>query len=257
MNSPLQEPPLQLPTYSIVIPAYNESARITATLQRILAYAAEQGWNSEVVVVDDGSRDTTAEIVRSFADKNVRLLQNPENRGKGYSVRNGMMHANGELLLFTDADLAAPIEEANKLFAALAQGADVAIGSRWLQAELQSKRQPLYRQFFGRLFNVVLRLVLGLDLKDTQCGFKAFTRRAAQALFPMQRIEGWTFDPELLYLAKKLGFKVAEVAVVWAHQAGTRIRPLRDGSRIFAELLVIRWNALCGKYPRTAGPKNI
>lgn len=249
---------MQSPAYSIVIPAYNESARITATLERLLGYVAEQRWDVEVIVVDDGSRDSTADIVRTYSEKTprVRLLQNPKNRGKGYSVRNGMMHANGEILLFTDADLSAPIEEANKLFAAISNGADVAIGSRWLQSRLQSKRQPLYRQLFGRLLNLLLRLLLGLKLKDTQCGFKAFTRRAAKALFPMQRIEGWTFDPELLYLAKKFGFRVAEVPVAWAHQEGTRIRLLRDGSRFLVELFVIRWNALRGRYTQTAPAVN-
>src|SRR4029077_4374882 len=189
-------------------------------------------------------------IVREYGAKNpqLRLVENPGNRGKGYSVRNGMLHARGELLLFSDADLSSPIEESSKLFTAIAGGADVAIGSRWLQSELQTQRQPLHRQLFGRIFNLLLRLILGLKFKDTQCGFKAFTRRAAQAIFPLQQIERWGFDPELLYLAKKYGFKVAEVPVAWAHSTGTRISPLRDGTRMVLEMLKIRWNALTGKY---------
>ena len=163
-------------------------------------------------------------------------------------MRNGMLHARGEVLLFTDADLSSPIEEAEKLFAAIAAGADVAIGSRWLRSDLQSQRQPLYRQLFGRIFNLMLRITLGLTFRDTQCGFKAFTRRAAQTIFPLQTVERWGFDPELLYLAKKFGFKIAEVPVAWAHSEGTRISPLRDGIRMFAEMLKIRWNALTGKY---------
>jgi dolichyl-phosphate beta-glucosyltransferase len=238
--------------YSVIIPAYNEDARLAATLEKVLAYMAKRGWSAEVIVVNDGSRDNTAEIVRGFAERNPRLqlLENPGNRGKGYSVRNGMLHAQGEILLFSDADLSSPIEEADKLFAAIREGADVAIGSRWLRSDLQTQRQPLYRQLFGRVFNLMLRVTLGLNFKDTQCGFKAFTRRAASTIFPLQTIERWGFDPELLYVATKLGFKVAEVPVAWAHREGTRINPLRDGTRMFLEMLKIRWNALSGRYER-------
>jgi dolichyl-phosphate beta-glucosyltransferase len=237
-------------TYSIVVPAYNESARIGATLERALSYSAEHGWNAEIVVVDDGSTDTTPEIVRGLARKYpaLRLLQNPGNRGKGYSVRNGMLHAHGEILLFSDADFSSPIEEAGKLFAALAEGADIAIGSRWLKTELQTRKQPLHRQLFGRMFNLALRLVLGLRFKDTQCGFKAFSRRAAGSIFPLQNIDRWGFDPELLYLARKFGFKVVEVPVAWAHRDGTRLNPLRDGISMLGEMLRIRWNWWNGKY---------
>ena len=240
-------------TYSIIIPAYNEAARIGATLENVLHYVAQQKWDAEVIVVNDGSRDNTVEIVQAHMEKNsaLWLLENPGNRGKGYSVRNGMMHAHGEVLLFSDADLSSPIEEAPKLLAAIAEGADIAIGSRWMQSELQTQRQPLYRQFFGRIFNLLLRLILGLQFKDTQCGFKVFTRRAAQAIFLQQKIERWGFDPELLYLAKKYGFKVVEVPVAWAHSTGTRISPLRDGTRMMIEMLRIRWNALTGKYTTT------
>jgi len=239
--------------YSIIIPAYNESARIGATLERVLAHIAARGWDAEVIVVNDGSRDNTVETVRRFLEANpkLRLVENPGNRGKGYSVRNGMLLARGEVLLFTDADLSSPIEEADKLFDAIQGGADLAIGSRWMRSELQTQRQPLYRQFFGRIFNLLLRLTLGLKFKDTQCGFKAFTRESARAIFPLQRIERWGFDPELLYLATRFGFRVAEVPVAWAHSEGTRISPLRDGLRMFGEMVKIRWNALTGKYAAT------
>jgi dolichyl-phosphate beta-glucosyltransferase len=238
------------PTYSIIIPAYNEAARVGASLERVLAYVNERGWDAEVIAINDGSRDNTAEIIRGYADKNPRLqlLENPGNRGKGYSVRNGMLHAQGEVLLFSDADLSSPIEEAEKLLAALKDGADVAIGSRWLRSDLQTQRQPFHRQLFGRVFNLLLRIILGLRFKDTQCGFKAFTRRAAKAIFPLQKIERWGFDPELLYLAKKFKFKVVEVPVAWAHREGTSISPLRDGTKMFLEMLRIRWNALSRKY---------
>jgi len=238
--------------YSIIIPAYNEGARLGATLDRVLQYASAQGWDAEVIVVNDGSRDQTPDLVRRYAQTypTLRLLENPGNRGKGYSVRNGMLRAEGEILLFSDADLASPIEEAPKLFAAIQSGADIAIGSRWLRPELQTQRQSLLRQFYGRIFNLALRILLGLKFKDTQCGFKAFTRSAAQIIFPLQKIERWGFDPELLYLACRASLNVEEVPVAWSHQAGTRISPLRDGLRMFGEALTVRWNAVTGKYSR-------
>jgi len=240
------------PTYSIVLPAYNESARIRTTLEKISAHAAERGWNAEIIVVNDGSSDDTAAVVQALKAQrpSVRLLENPGNRGKGFSVRNGMLHASGEILLFSDADLSSPIEEADKLFAALANGADVAIGSRWLDVKLQTKRQPFYRQIFGRIYNLALRLILGLSFKDTQCGFKAFNRRAAELLFPMQQIERWGFDPELLYLARRFHLRIDEIPVKWAHREGTRINPLRDGLHMLLEIFRIRWNAISGKYKR-------
>lgn len=243
-------------TYSIVIPAYNEGERISATLDKVLAYAAEQHWQAEIVVVNDGSPDQTAAIVREYAQRSpaVRLVENPGNRGKGYSVRHGMTEARGDVLLFSDADLSSPIYEAPKLFAALERGADVAIGSRWMQRELQTARQPLYRQLFGRIFNLLLRIILGLRFKDTQCGFKAFTRHAAQEIFSRQQIERWGFDPELLFLANKLGFRVVEVPVEWANDERSKIRLLRDSTRMFLELLTIRWNDLSGKYSTTTKP---
>ncbi len=240
-------------TYSIVLPAFNEGERISATLEKILAQAQRSGWQVEIIVVNDGSTDNTAHIVREYAIKHtgLRLIENPGNRGKGYSVRNGMLHAHGDVLLFSDADLSSPIAEAEKLFAAIAGGADIAIGSRWVDAKLQVRRQPVYRQIFGRIFNLALRFILGLNFKDTQCGFKVFTRRAAQNIFPLQKIERWGFDPELLYLARKQGMKVQEIPVAWSHREGTRINPFRDGMRMLGELLTIRWNDMNGKY--TAG----
>jgi len=243
-----------MPKYSIIIPAYNESARLGSTLDRVLDYVSRERWDAEIIVVNDGSRDSTADLVGEYSKNHsgLRLLENPGNRGKGYSVRNGMLNASGELLLFSDADLSSPIEEAPKLFAAIHAGAEVAIGSRWVRPDLQTQRQSLLRQFYGRIFNVALRILLGLNLKDTQCGFKAFTRNAAQKIFPQQKIERWGFDPELLYLARKLKMKIVEVPVAWAHVEGTRISPLRDGLRMFSEVLRIRWNAFTGKYSDAA-----
>ncbi len=241
---------VELLTYSIVIPAFNESQRIEATLEKVVAYVSSMGWNAEIIVVNDGSRDDTAEIVRRWVRQNpmVRLVENPGNRGKGYSVRHGMMEAAGDVLLFTDADLSSPIHEAEKLIAAIKQGNDIAIGSRWLRAELQTERQPLYRQLFGRIFNLLLRIVLGLKFKDTQCGLKAFTQHAAQAIFPRQRIERWGFDPEILFLANQLEMTTAEVPVEWAHDERSKIHPLQDGIKMFMELLRVRWYHVTGKY---------
>ncbi len=241
-------------TYSFVIPAYNESARIRPTLDDLLRYTQEQNWDAEILVVNDGSTDDTAKIVREYAKVHpqVRLLENPGNRGKGYSVRNGMLQARGEICLFTDADLSSPIEEARKLFDAIARGADIAIGSRWLRVELQTERQPLYRQVFGRIFNLALRVILGLHFTDTQCGFKAFRRDAAQRIFPLQKIERWGWDPEILFLARRAGLRVEEVPVLWAHSEGTRLHPFRDGIKMFLEILRIRWNSITGAYSAAA-----
>jgi dolichyl-phosphate beta-glucosyltransferase len=240
------------PQYSIVIPAYNEAARIAAALDAVVACVRRSGWRAEVVVVDDGSRDQTAEIVREYAAiaPEVRLLQNPGNRGKGYSVRNGLLHSFGEIVMFTDADLSAPIEEAEGLFAAIAAGADIAIGSRWLERARQTIRQPFYRQFFGRCFNAVTRLVMGLPYADTQCGFKAFTRAAAQTVFQLQTIERWGFDPEILFIAIKRGYRIAEVPVSWAHDERTRLSYLKDGLRMLEDIAIVRWNALLGRYSK-------
>ncbi len=239
-------------TYSVIIPAFNESNRLRPTLDEILRYAREHEWEAEILVVDDGSGDDTPEIVREYgrAHPQVQLIRNPGNRGKGFSVRNGMLQARGEICLFTDADLSSPISEAEKLFEVLRQGADIAIGSRWLRAELQTERQPLYRQAFGRIFNLLLRLVLGLHFQDTQCGFKAFRREAAQRIFPLQRIERWGFDPEILFLARQAGLRTVEVPVIWAHSEGTRLHPFRDGIRMFGDVMRIRWNSIAGAYSR-------
>jgi glycosyltransferase involved in cell wall biosynthesis len=243
-------PVTQYPHYSIVIPAYNESARIQATLESVVACIRERGWQAEVIVVNDGSSDTTAEMVRAFARNapEVRLMENPGNRGKGYSVRSGILQALGEVVMFTDSDLSAPIEEAERLFAAIAEGADIAIGSRWLESGRQTHRQPLYRQFFGRCFNAVTRAVMGLPFADTQCGIKAFTRAAAQAVFQLQTIERWGFDPEILFIALKRGLRVVEVPVSWAHDERTRMSYLKDGITMLEEIATIRWNALRGRY---------
>ena len=242
--------------YSIVIPAYNESARLGATLNKVLSYIAEHGCDAEVIVVNDGSRDNTADIVRDLARNNpaLRLVENPGNRGKGYSVRNGMLHALGRVVVFSDADLSSPIEEVPKLLQAISEGADIAIGSRWLEKGRQTHQQPLYRQFFGRCFNAVTRGVMGLHFADTQCGFKAFTRAAAQTVFQLQTIERWGFDPEILFIALKCGYRVDEVPVSWGHDERSRMSYLKDGIRMLEDVAIIRWNALVGRYNKHIEP---
>jgi dolichyl-phosphate beta-glucosyltransferase len=244
--------PMERPIYSIIIPAYNESARIGSALIQVLRCVHERNWPAEILVVNDGSVDDTAAVVQRFAAAHpqVRLIENSENRGKGYSVRNGVLNASGDIVMFTDADLSSPIEEAELLFAALRSGADIAIGSRWLERQRQTTQQPLYRQFFGRCFNGVTRLVMGLPYADTQCGFKAFRRPAAQTIFQLQRIERWGFDPELLFIALKRGYTIREVPVTWGHDERSRISYLKDGWKMLEEIVRIRWNALLGVYDR-------
>jgi glycosyltransferase involved in cell wall biosynthesis len=238
------------PQLSIVIPAYNESARIEATLERVMSCVEEQSWDAEVLVVDDGSTDDTGAIIQRWMARYPRLhlVKNPGNRGKGFSVRNGLLQAAGDIVMFTDADLSAPMEEANRLLAAIDAGADVAIGSRWMDRQRQTIHQPLYRQFFGRCFNAITRLVMGLPFKDTQCGFKAFKRPAAQVIFRLQRIERWGFDPEILFIARKLKYNIVEVPVTWGHDERSRMSYLKDGMKMLEEMGVIRYNSLAGRY---------
>ena len=239
--------------YSIVIPAYNESKRLGPTLDKILAFVAAQKWETRIFVVNDGSKDDTAELVNSYSKNHphVLLLQNPGNRGKGYSVKHGMLHASGDIVLMTDADLSSPIEDCTRLFRTIESGiCDVAIGSRWIDPSLQTIRQPWFRQIGGRGLNLLIRAILGLGFKDTQCGFKAFSSRAAETLFPLQHVDRWGFDPELLFLAERLGFVTEEVGVHCANDERTKLRPFRDAFAILQDTVQVRRNALAGKYDR-------
>jgi glycosyltransferase involved in cell wall biosynthesis len=240
------------PLYSIILPAFNEAARIGPSLEKALAFVRERQWDVEIVVVNDGSRDNTAEIVRGFMAQapEIRLLENPGNRGKGYSVRNGMLNARGDILLFSDTDFSSPIAESVKLIKSIQQGADVAFGSRWLLAETQTRRQSLLRQFVGRAYNLLMRVTLGLPYRDTQCGFKAFTRPAAEVIFTRQQIEGWGFDPEILFIARRFGLKMKEVAVEWANDDRSKVNPIMDGIKMFCELLTIRFYGFSGQYKK-------
>jgi len=236
---------------SIIIPAYNEEKRLPATLERIQSYLAGSGWKfSEVVVVDDGSRDRTAAKVEKFAKRvrSVRLLRNPGNRGKGYSVRHGVLNAKGEWVLFTDADLSTPIEELEKLWTRVQEArAQVAIGSRALDRSLIGVHQPLFRETAGKLFNLAVRVITGLPFWDTQCGFKLFEARAAREIFRRQQLERFGFDVEVLFIARKLGYSAIEVPVRWNDVAGTTVSTL-NGLSAFLDPVRVRLNQIRGRY---------
>jgi glycosyltransferase involved in cell wall biosynthesis len=236
---------------SIVIPAYNEEQRLPATLTRVEEYSSGQDFSfTEILVVDDGSSDGTAERAAEFMRGHpcVRLLQNPGNRGKGYSVRHGMLEAKGDWVLFTDADLSSPIEELEKLLAAVErEDAQIVIGSRALDRSLVGVHQPLFREYAGRFFNLVMRAVTGLKFKDTQCGFKLFQREAAREIFSRQRLERFGFDAEILFLAELLGYRAVEVPVRWNDVAGSKVGTLQ-GLNGFADLVRIRRNQWAGRY---------
>ena len=240
------------PELSIVIPSFNEELRLPETLSAISSYIRSSKRETEVIVVDDGSTDRTAAIAKSFRGeiRGLRVIANDKNRGKGYSVRHGMLEARGRFVLFTDADLSAPIGEADKLLAALANH-DVAIGSRALDRKLISVRQSVFREYAGIIFNFIVRFILRLPFVDTQCGFKAFRRERCLVIFQQQRIERFGFDPELLYLARHHGLSAAEIPVRWAHSPATKVSMMRDSVQMFLDVFIIRWNALTGRYPRS------
>lgn len=237
---------------SIIIPAYNEEKRLPSTLEKILGYLQGTDWGfTEILVVDDGSTDGTATVAARYAQTypNVRVLRNPGNRGKGYSVRHGMLEAKAAWVLFSDADLSAPIEELGKLWQAVASGVvTVAIGSRALNRKLIGVHQSAFREYGGRVFNLILRLITGLNFWDTQCGFKLFEGSAAKEIFRRQRTEGFGFDAEVLFIARHLGYKIVEVPVRWNHVEGTKMRLFSDTLRMVSDLVVIRWNQLRGRY---------
>ncbi len=239
------------PLLSIIIPAYNEAKRISRTLETLQEYLGSKGWAAEVIVVNDGSLDDTVAIVNAYISRwnALRLVDNGGNRGKGFSVRNGAQGAEGDIVLFTDADLSAPIAEAPKLIDPIANGeCDVTFGSRAVDRSLIGVHQSPFRETSGRIFNLFVQGLIGLPFKDTQCGFKAFRRSAAGPVFERQTIMGFGFDPEILYIAKKRGLRLREIPVRWDHVEGTTVRFLRDSCRMFLDLLRIRWNDFCGKY---------
>ncbi|NUL82168.1 MAG: glycosyltransferase family 2 protein [Armatimonadetes bacterium] len=230
---------------SVVIPAYNEEARIARTLDRVLEYFDGRGDSYEVLVVSDGSTDATNSICERFAQAHpsVKLLAYEPNRGKGYAVRYGILRAGGARILFCDADLATPIEEIEKLEPYLNEGWSIAIGSRPLKDSELVVRQPFLREMLGRMFNKAVQMLAVKGIHDTQCGFKLFESAAAKEVFSRCRLNGFSFDFEALYTARLLGFKIAEVPIRWMHQPGSKVVPIRDGPKMIRDLIWLRATA--------------
>lgn len=226
---------------SIVIPAYNEAERLPASLEQIRRFMDRRGRGYEVLVVNDGSRDSTEQVVESLAESwpELRLLNNPGNRGKGFSVRNGVLNARGDAILFSDADLSTPIEDVEKLALQL-ECHQVVIGSRGLkEADVQVHQAP-HREILGRAFNVAFQVMLLPGIHDSQCGFKLFTRTAARECFSRITIDGFGFDGEVLFVARQLGYSICEVPVVWRNDARSKVNPLKDGTRMLCDLVLTR-----------------
>jgi dolichyl-phosphate beta-glucosyltransferase len=228
---------------SVVIPAYNEEARLAVTLQKIHSYLNKKNFAYEVIVVDDGSSDRTKEIAIASTlhqTGKLKILANINNRGKGFSVKKGILAARGDLILFSDADLSTPIEEIEKLFKALEAGYDIAIGSRSIKGAEVKRHQPFYREYMGRFFNILVQLFVLRGIVDTQCGFKLFKANAARDIASNMKLEHFAFDVEMLYLALKKGYKVKEAPVVWVNFPESRVNPVRDSTRMFLDLLSIK-----------------
>jgi dolichyl-phosphate beta-glucosyltransferase len=229
------------PEISIIIPAYNEALRLPATLDRVEGYLATAGTPAEVIVVDDGSRDGTAEIVRQRAARwpQLRLVAAEHNGGKGAAVRLGMAAARGRFRVFSDADLSVPIDDLEKLLRPLRGGAGVAIASRGLRDSQVELHQPWYRETMGKIFNRLVRIFVFGGVADTQCGFKAFTAEVADRVFPSLQTRGFGFDVEVLYRAKRAGYRIVEVPTRWINSPQSRVHPIRHSAAMFLELLAI------------------
>ncbi|MFH1590249.1 MAG: dolichyl-phosphate beta-glucosyltransferase [archaeon] len=232
---------------SIVMPAYNEDKRIKKSLIDIIKHLNEKKIVYELIVVDDGSSDKTVEIVNGFQG-NIRILKNKTNSGKGFSVRKGIENAKYDLVLFTDADLATPIEELDKMLKEMELGADIVIASRNLPKSNIVVKQPFYRQIMGKTFPFLVRLLLIPNIRDTQCGFKLFRTNIAKQIVKKQTIHGFSFDVEILFIARKLGFKIKEVPVKWIDKKGSKVNPLTDAFKMFMDLIRIRHNFIMKKY---------
>ena len=236
--------PENRPFLSVVIPAYNEEHRLPPTFAVVKEYLAQQRYASEIIVVDNASADRTAEVARRAG---VEVIEE-RRRGKGAAVRTGMLAARGEYVLFSDADLSTPIAEVEKLLEAIRRGHEVAIGSRALPESNITVHQPWYRELVGRMGNLLVRIVAVRGIADTQCGFKLYPRHVAQRLFGAQRMTGIAFDMEMLFLAQRLGLRIAEVPVTWVDNPDTRFSRVRDSLDALKDLVRIRWNWLRGRY---------
>jgi dolichyl-phosphate beta-glucosyltransferase len=245
------------PELSVVIPVYNEAARVQKTLYAALNYLKSMKIPVEILIVDDGSKDQTLQVVDGFKNQatdkcELRILKHEVNRGKGAAVRTGALEANGKIILYMDADNATPLSEFEKFKPAFQKGADVVIGSRAKDRKQVKVHQPFYREAMGRIFNLLVQAIATPGLWDTQCGFKAFSQKAARSIFPLQTIERFGFDVELLYIAKKRNFSIQEVSVQWFDDPASKVKVFRDSARMLLDLFAIRFNDLKGRY---SGPK--
>lgn len=240
---------------SVIIPAYNEEKNIVNTLKEVVPYLSgrfKDGW--EIVVVDDGSVDSTIKLIEEFvkidplAVSRVRLLKNIKNSGKGSAVRKGMLAAEGKMRLFMDADNATRISEFDKMIPILKSGGDFIIGSRWTKGAQIKERQPLLRRLFGKVHHIIVGAILGIKASDYNCGFKSFSAPAAQTLFSKQKIDGWVFDAEVLFLARKNGIKIQEIPVEWEHKSTSKVKILRDTINSLKGILTIKLNDMKGLY---------
>ncbi len=234
---------------SIVIPAYNEEERIVNGIREVQKYLAKKPWEHEIIVVDDGSKDKTAALVKEMMqkDKRVKLFRNVPNRGKGYSVRRGMLAAKGDYVLFTDADMSTPMRELDEFLKHMAEY-DIAIGSRNLAQSRIMIKQPKFRQMLGKTFPFIVRTLLRLPIKDTQCGFKLFSRKAANDVFSRQRLERFAFDAEVLFIALRLGLRIKELPVEWTNDPRSKVRVFRDSFRMLRDVVRVWRNAAAGRY---------
>jgi len=238
---------------SIVIPAYNEEKKIAKTIFEVDDYLTKQPFDYEIIVVNDGSNDRTGEIVKNLQSNisNLEIIDNEKNKGKGYAVRRGLLKAKGSYRLFTDADNSTPIVEIKKLFPYLNLSYDVIIGSRDIDGAKIINCQPRHRRILGKAFSLLVKITIGLfDINDTQCGFKLFSAKSANDILSKCEINGWSFDPEILIVAKKLGYKIKEAPICWTNNPDTKVR-FRDAVEVIFDLLKIRWNLIVGRYHKS------
>ncbi len=236
------------PLLSIVIPAYNEENRLPDSLEQVTEFVRAQPYRAEVIVVDNNSTDRTGEIARSFSERFpfVRVLYEPQ-QGKGAAVKTGMLAGEGEYLFICDADLSMPIQEVNKFLPPQLEGYDIAIGSREAPGAVRYD-EPAYRHLMGRVFNLIVQLIAVPGLRDTQCGFKCFRREVAHDLLPAQTMTGWSFDVELLFIARRRGYKIVEVPIHWYYRSHSRVHPIRDSINMLRDVIRIRLNGWRGMY---------
>lgn len=227
------------PFLSVIIPAYNEAERISSSLDSALEYLETQPYTYEILVVDDGSTDDTVRVVKNYVPK-VQILTGEPNKGKGYAVRRGMIQAKGQIRLFTDADFSTPLKEVEKLLSVISDNQPIVIGSRRLDRTLVKKHQPWYRELIGIIGNKIISTLLFGGIEDTQCGFKALTASATMDIFPTMKIDGFGFDVELLYLAKRQGIRITQIPVEWFNDERSRLNPIRDSIRTFQEVISIK-----------------